>query len=259
MSLWRAKRQIGILTLIIVTLSAFGVGLYSYYKPVPSCSDGVLNQGERNIDCGGPCSRVCLNEASALTVEWVRAFRVVDGHYDVIARVHNPNNQIGTPSLSYTVEIFDEQNISISKRTNVTFINPNETAYIFEGNLFTGVRVPKFATLTITEPVSWMRSNGESFPITVVNKIFTDSTQPVVTASVANESLRTLHSVSLVVVLYDAEGNAYGGSSTVLESLPKDIRQDISFVWREPFGSTPASIDIIPRINTFNPSDTGAL
>ena len=78
-------------------------------------------------------------------------------------------------------------------------------------------------------------------------------------ASVVNESLSSLKNITLVAMLYDAEGNAYGGSATLIESLPKDARQDISFVWREAFNVAPASIDIIPRINTFSQADTGAL
>jgi len=259
MSAWRTKRQISILVLIFIVIGAIVAGLYFRYKPALSCTDGILNQGERGIDCGGPCARVCADEISPLVVEWVRPFRVVDGHYDVIAKVRNPNNQIGVPVLSYTIEIFDAQNISISKRSGTTFANANETSYLFEGNLFTGLRVPKFATLTLNGPTAWARSNASSLAITILNKIFTDGAQPVVTASVVNESLLSFRNVSLVAVLYDAEGNAYGGSATLIESLPKDARQDISFVWREPFSNTPASIDIIPRVNTFNHADAGTL
>lgn len=259
MSAWRVKRQISIITLILLVIGLVVVGLYVRYKPAPSCSDGVLNQGERGVDCGGPCARVCADEISPLVVEWARPFRVVDGHYDVIAKVRNPNNQIGVPTLSYTIEIFDDRNVSISKRTGTTFINANETFYLFEGNLFTGLRVPKVATITFIEPLSWARSSADSLALTVLNKIFTDGAQPVITASVINESLLSLKNISLVSVLYDVEGNAYGGSATLIESLPKDVRKDISFVWREPFDATPASIDVIPRINTFNSADAGTL
>lgn len=259
MSLWRTKRQLSILSLLLFVIGVIVVGLYIRYKPVPSCTDAVLNQGERGIDCGGPCARVCADEVAPLSVDWVRAFRVVDGHYDVIAKVRNTNNHIGIPSLSYTVEIFDAENISISKRSGSTFVNSNETFYLFEGNLFTGARVPKYATLTLSESPQWARLSATPLALTVLNKIFGDGAQPTVMASVVNESLSSLKNISLVAVLYDAEGNAYGGSATLIESLPKDARQDISFVWREAFNVTPASIDIIPRINTFSQADTGTL
>ncbi len=259
MSLWRTKRQLSILALLLFVAGLISVGIYVRYKPSLSCSDGVLNQGERGVDCGGPCARVCSDEVTTLTVEWARAFRVVDGHYDVIAKVRNENNHIGVPVLSYTAEIFDAENISISKRSGSTFVNSDETFYLFEGNLFTGARIPKYATLTINEPVVWARLSATPLPLTVLNKIFSDSAQPAVMASVVNESLSSLKNITLVAMLYDAEGNAYGGSATLIESLPKDARQDISFVWREAFNVAPASIDIIPRINTFSQADTGAL
>lgn len=258
MSLWRIRRQASILGLLLVVFVTIGVLLYVRYKPVPSCTDGVLNQAERGIDCGGPCARVCKDEAVPLTVEWARAFRVVDGHYDVVAKVRNSNNQIGVPSVPYIVEIFDAENVSISRRTGTTFANANETFYIFESNLFAGQRIPKYATLTINEPLVWNRVEAAPLKLTIINKVFEDGIQPAVIATILNESLTSLRNVTLVAVLYDESGNAYGGSATLVETLPKDARQDISFVWREPFELGPTNIDIFPRVNTFNPTDTGS-
>lgn len=30
----------------------------------PSCNDGIQNQGEEDVDCGGPCTNLCLNHCS---------------------------------------------------------------------------------------------------------------------------------------------------------------------------------------------------
>ncbi|MCR4310974.1 MAG: hypothetical protein NUV54_00150, partial [Candidatus Taylorbacteria bacterium] len=60
--------------------------LFLTYK-APSCVDGVQNQEELGIDCGGPCSVLCKAEALDVIVRWQRAFRVKEGVYNALAYV----------------------------------------------------------------------------------------------------------------------------------------------------------------------------
>lgn len=57
------KKKINKTILFIVILCAVAVVFHSCSKkdsndnaPIPTCSDGIQNQGEQGVDCGGPCS-----------------------------------------------------------------------------------------------------------------------------------------------------------------------------------------------------------
>lgn len=248
---WRRRRQSFILFLVFCVLGFITTGLFVWLKPVPSCDDAKLNQGELGVDCGGPCARVCQSETVPLLVEWTRTFPVGGGYYDVVAKISNRNNTIGVPELSYTVELFDEKNVSISKRRGTTFVNPNESLYIFEEHFFVGERIPRRAVLLPEGTLAWQRSSSVAPKLTVLNKVFSNDSQPLLTASLLNESVVDLRDVSVVGVLFDNAGNAYGASATILERLGKGEQVPIFFTWREPFTEGPTNNDISPRINTF--------
>src|SRR3989344_4321547 len=78
---WARRRQTIILG--IAAFAALGIAalVYINYQPAPSCSDGLQNQGELAIDCGGPCAAVCAQEPRPLVVEWARVFPIAGGPY----------------------------------------------------------------------------------------------------------------------------------------------------------------------------------
>src|SRR5829696_3181026 len=38
--------------------------------PVPTCSDGIQNQGETGIDCGGPCTACALSARDSVALDY---------------------------------------------------------------------------------------------------------------------------------------------------------------------------------------------
>lgn len=248
---WRRERQIIILLFTSIFIVALSAVIFIARKPLPGCFDDKQNQGEAGVDCGGPCAAVCREEIISLSVEWVRFFPVSDGYYDVIAKINNPNNRLGVPSLSYSFEIFDANNISINKREGATFVNANETFYVFESNLLAGERVPRRATFRLGSDLEWKRDLSEKPKLSILNKKFLNEPTPLLTATVSNESLYYLKDFKITAVLYDAEGNAYGASGTLVESLTKDLRAEISFTWPKVFPQLPTNIDIAVRVNDF--------
>jgi len=252
MDSWARRRQTIVLGSIALIALSFAVGVYFLYSPEPTCTDGIQNQSELGIDCGGPCTPVCESETSPLVVEWVRVFPVSSGLYDVVARVTNPNETIGTPSFHYTFELFDSENLSITRKEGTTFANPNESFYIFESLISAGARVPARAVLTINTTHAWSRYSDTVPKLSIVNKQYTDDPAPHATATLINNTLVTWTDIRALVVLFDEEGIAYGASATLVKTLAKDGQEPLSFTWPSSFGTEPARLDMQSRVSVWD-------
>lgn len=118
----------------IFLVFAFIVGGVSYLifgnKTIATCSDGIKNQNETDIDCGGSC-RSCLDLSDLIIFE-ARAIPTLDGFVDFFAEVQNKNLQHGIPELNYRFEAIDINNEIITSKIGTTFILPNSTKFIID-------------------------------------------------------------------------------------------------------------------------------
>src|SRR5712671_4293742 len=107
---WAARRQvlyIGIILLFLGAVSAYPV--YAIFiRHTPTCMDGIHNQGERGIDCGGICPRACLDQVVPQPlVQWARIFPVSGSIYNLVAYIQNPNVTFTGAPTRYLFKVFD--------------------------------------------------------------------------------------------------------------------------------------------------------
>ena len=97
---WAVQRQLFIALLI---LGFFGMlaagGWYVFLYAPPSCTDGIINQDEEGVDCGGVCKLLC--QAPRVSALWSRAVLIAPGVYHAVALVRNPEASAGTERLPY--------------------------------------------------------------------------------------------------------------------------------------------------------------
>lgn len=221
---------LALVVLIVVVLALMG-------RPAASCFDGVQNQGEWGIDCGGPCAAVCSFEASPLEIDWARAFEVVPGQYNLVAYVTNPNDFF-VDSAKYVFQTQDAQGRIISETEGVAFIPPNQTFIVFEDRVFTDDRQISRTFFEFTEGMEWVRlPENYSRPDVSVSEKFivgTDS-EPRMRARVRNNSLRPIENVDIYTLIIDARGNALQASRTFRELIPRESESLITNTWPRPF------------------------
>lgn len=124
-------RRIILAIFYIFLLGGVVYGISLLRKPADaSCVDGIKNQGEEEIDCGGPC-RSC-EEAKKLGVFEVSFIPTKENFVDVIAEVRNDNISYGIAQFSYTFELYDRENNLVAAKKGNTFILPNSTKFIIE-------------------------------------------------------------------------------------------------------------------------------
>lgn len=258
MASWGAQRQILILLVFFALVIGAFSGIYVlYFKPQPTCFDGLQNQGELGVDCGGGCSAVCVSEVTPLVTFWTRLFEVTDKAYDVAAFVENPNAGYGVPSLRYTFRVFDANNVIIVEREGETFVNEKDRFVIVEARLDVGNRIPARAIVEFDDIV-WKRlprddARQNPRPFSLEDKQLVLEPHPRLSAKLVNMAAVPLKNISVSAVVLDRDDNALGVSSTVVDLLPRGGAADIAFTWPQAFNGTPVSTEIYPHLNVVAP------
>lgn len=197
---------------------------YQVLKPTASCIDGVLNQGEEKIDCGGPCAACKVVRFFDVEVLSYQSF-FAGGAYDALAQVRNPNAQHGTRALAYTFRFFDAGKNVIAEKKGTTYLLAGQTRYIVENNIDTK-EPAAFVTFTIDSFGAWELQEKLTGQITL--PIFSKKYERVgaseqgfakVTGTVENQSDHTFTSVSIHVVLVDKNKKPIATGKTELNNV----------------------------------------
>lgn len=249
----KRKIIISIALVLIVVISIFVY--FKFIKHEPTCFDGKKNQDEHGIDCGGMCQLMCMNEVKPLIPLWTRPFKITGDVYSVVSYIENQNMGNGVKNVPYEIRLYDDKNVLVTEPIKgSTFIGPNDRTAIFETAVKVGVRVPKTAYLNFLEPPTFLRINERYNDQNLVAEkdVFTDlDTVPKLSAVIRNKTLESFVKIPVVVIIYDIQGNAIASSQTYIDSIGPEESVTVNFSWPEPFSTTPARREIIPRINPF--------
>lgn len=252
-SAWASSRKSAytISAIIFFILIAVGVYFSRYYK-APTCTDGIQNQKEEGVDCGGTCTVVCEASTASPIVLWSRAFPSSHGVYNAVAYIENPNSDVGVKSVTYRFKLYDENNVLVAERLGKAFVVPNERFAIFEPRISTGERVPKRAFFEFVKFSEWTKLDKEMPKILVRNEIISNpDTLPRVTATLQNGTLVEISDINVVGIVYDKDDNAMAVSATHVDRLSADSSFDIAFTWDVPFPSESSRVEVIPRVDLF--------
>lgn len=250
MSSWSQKRQlIYFLVVLAVVLLLVALPTFLLVYKAPTCSDGKQNQGEAGIDCGGPCVRLCSNQALDPVVLWQRPLKVASGLYNVVAYLENPNISSGALNVPYRIKIYDAANLLLGERKGLAYIPPHKTFAIFEGGFETGDRVPARASFEFLTPPIWLAGFASEPTLQISNKsLETVSGTPKLTATLINPTTSLLPRVEVVAIVYSSDDNALAASRTVLSDVAKDSQTQLVFTWPEAFSGVGTKIELISRL-----------
>ena len=215
-----AKRSVvAVAYLTILTLIVTGT-YYGFFKAPETCFDGKENQDEQGIDCGGSCQAVCKEIVIGRDLEITEiAFVAADnGQYDVVAKIYNPNDEIGAASFAYEVSLKDAAGTVLASRSGKSYGLPQENKYILELNM-AAPSVPAVASLRISD-VEWARFSGfqEKPSINIYQKRY----GPISSGAgfgeayglLSNESPYDFRSIIVRVILRDAAGKPLAFNTT---------------------------------------------
>lgn len=230
--------------LIFVPISL--ISFLIFYTP-PSCFDGKQNQDETGIDCGGSCVLLCTDQVTDPVVLWERSFKVVDGLYNVMAYIENPNPTAFVQNIPYSFKLYNEERVLIAERKGVTSILPKSVLPIIENNIQTFEQVPARVSFEFEGDFVYERTDPRDSIILIKDEVFeNEQTNPRIRARIQNISLQPINDIDVIVIVYNAFDTVVGVSSTYVDRLSPEQTRDIVFTWPEPLSDTHSRIEIIP-------------
>ncbi len=246
----RAVRRIKIASVVTVFLALVGTALYFLLRPVATCFDGIQNQKEGGVDCGGSCSIVCA-EVFAPEAFIIREAAFVPGNasfeYDALAKVHNQNGTIGASEIGYDFILRDAAGIEVGRVSGSDSILPQETKTLLAIGIKTS-GVPATVEVSFRD-ATWQRFSGyqERPQLTLYqmrfNKISSGAFYGEALGTVRNDSTFDFRSVTVMVVLRDAAGKPIALNQTEVATLiPGDIR-DFTLKFPKAFPGEVATVE----------------
>ena len=249
---WAQRRKLTYTVGALFVLAILGsIVLFFVFNKAPTCFDGIQNQGEQGIDCGGPCNILCRAEYSNPVIIWGPRWEkvLVSGTYSFLTYVQNPNIGAGAFNVPYMFKVYDKDNILLFQKTGTTYVPPNNNFVVFEDNINLGDKIPARTEFEFTGNPVWQKMTSSELSITAISKNLTNvDTRPKLTVTMQNSTINPVGNIEAVAILYDENNNAIAFSKTMIDSIDANGTTDIVFTWPEPFTEKVVRIDIVSKV-----------
>lgn len=247
---WAARRRFIILTIIGAVIIAFLaiISTTIFYK-TPSCSDGVQNQNEEGIDCGGPCAYLCTPQQRSPTVLFTKTISNGTGRTDVVASVENSNATSAAKNVPYTVTLYGANQVFVQEVTGTLDLPPSSIVPIFISGISSENQKVTNAFLTIaSSSPKWftMTSDSRVRPVVTNTTLSGSESVPRINAVLGNAGISTLTDVPVIVFVHNDQGEIIAASKTIVPTIPAQGQATATFTWNGAFLTAPAKIEVIP-------------
>lgn len=249
---WAARRRFIILLIIGAVAVAFlAVVLIATLYKTPSCSDGVQNQGEAGVDCGGSCAYLCTAQVEPPVILFTKALATGTGRTDVVAMVENKNKNAAARNVPYRITLYGVGQVFLQELSGTIDLPPGTSVPLFVPGVASGRQEVTGAFLDIAaDAPRWFTLNTDPriIPTVVSTTGGGDKTAPRVEAVLANPSATTLSNVRAIVLINNKDKSVIGASETVIPSIFAQSQATAIFTWNNSFVGVPESIEVIPVI-----------
>lgn len=252
------KKRAVIILIWLLFFFLLGWGLYSVFRTKATCFDGVKNQNEEDVDCGGVCFKQCKKvEAKELFVGEVGVVdSSVAGQYDFFGVVSNPNSLYGSASFDYQIKFSDEDGAVLGEKSGNSFILPGDKKYIIENNIALPATPAKIEMTTSNS--RWVEFNEEySKPeLKIINKTYGPITDGVgfyeAKGLLKNDSPYDFATIKIGVILKDGSGKIVALNSTAMQTVRSNEVRDFRVFWPGRFSGEVTNPETQIEVNIFN-------
>jgi len=224
------RKKITILVVFLVILLAIGLGIYLIIRPEEStCFDGIQNQGETGIDCGGPCG-ACPHPKELEIISQDFIFTTSD-NFDLVAEVRNPNANWGAESMIYEFTFYNANNQLIGSKQGSTYILPQETKYIVEQRIYL-TETPSLMKFELAD-INWQKLIGFSelqIRVKTKNPRIMDGKYNLYGA-IENKSNYNLDKIEAVGLLFDEDYGIIAVGKTEIRTFLIGETRDFEINW----------------------------
>lgn len=243
---WAGNRRLLIVaSILFVMLIVLAVILVITLPKEPTCSDGLMNQDESGIDCGGTCAYLCSADLAQPSVSYIRALEQ-NGRIDVVALVKNNEPSASVRGAHYTVELYSPEGAPLASAEGVMDLAPGEEVPVFiPGIAPTGLVIGRAFLSFDDATLNFVYDDSSrALPRADATQVMNVESEPRVTASVFNPSARLLRDVVVIAVVRDTEGAIMAASQTLIDTLGAQAAENVVFSWNEPFPRAAGPVEI---------------
>ncbi|MFZ5559488.1 MAG: hypothetical protein ACOZAL_01710 [Patescibacteria group bacterium] len=247
------KKQLTILIVFLLIILAVGFGIYFLINPVgkETCFDGIQNQSEEGIDCGGPCGPCRKKPDKPLQILSQSFIPTLENNFDLVGKIENPNTDWGVESVVYRFSLYDENNQLIGSLEGNTYLLPQEIKYIVEQRFY-AINPPSRISLEIKN-LKWQRfQDFEELQLKVKDK----SHQLVdgkyqLSGDIENKSTYNLDRVEIIGLLFDEEQNIIAAGKTNINTFVMNETRYFEINWPDQISKEVFSSEIKTYTNVF--------
>jgi len=209
-------------SLYLVVLAGIVYAAYvTLIRPAPSCFDNRQDQGETEVDCGGPnCESCDLKRLEPISVLGSpEILGIMTSQSTLFMKIKNPNQNYGA-DFSYSVKIYDENDVLVHTVQSDAYIYAAQIKAVADIALpFEARRVAR--TEVDIANVQWRKAADFSDPALTTRGLKTTVTanQAKVSGLAANSNGYRVGKVGVMAVLYNENGFRVSVSKTTLENI----------------------------------------
>lgn len=250
---WRSRRQL--ILVLIPLIPAILIASYLTYShfDTATCYDGKLNQGERGIDCEGPCAQICSARIINPEISNVDAYPTLPNTYNLGAVLVNKNEDLGVHNQEFAFLVYDDTGNLIHEEIVDYDIRPQSEMLIFSGPIKLDKK-PVQVDLNLVGQYKWQKfDDSVNQDLQVENIALSDQEDsPEVSAVVKNVNRRYFRNVPIGVLVKDENDQVVSISNTVVD-LPANNNLEIQYTWPAPFPTSKGvcinPVDIVMAID----------
>ena len=206
----------------LLILGLIILGIWYYYArilPIPTCLDNLQNQGESDVDCGGPCAPCEISALQPFDIYWRKILPADENQSIVVAEIKNQNSNFGADFFEYTFDIHGGNDQKIGTVSGESFIYPGEIKYLMEVSGKIKPQDVENIELSFSK-ISWKSKEEFPKPQIQIRDVKTETTQPIfLTGIIKNESSYALSKIKIIGFVFNRFGLRIGASKTELNRL----------------------------------------
>ncbi len=249
---WAARRRLIVLSILGAAIAIVLAIIFTtvFYK-APSCVDGVQNQKEEGIDCGGSCAYLCAALEQPPTVLFTKALTNNAGRTDIVASIENKNATAAAKNVPYRVTLYGADQVLVQEVSGTLDLPPGATETVFIPGVTSGKQAVASAFLDIAPSApQWFTMTTDPRVVPSVSNVTQSGTPgaPRIEAVLANGSAAALENVQVIVLVRDTRNDVIAASKTIVPTIPAQGTAKAIFTWNGAFSGVPASIEVTPII-----------
>lgn len=243
--MWRQKRKAFIVAVIFMI-----VILFALFKALPkilpqaTCNDGVRNQNELDIDCGGECQKVCKSEYLPITVDVAKAIQTGTTTYKLFGLLKNPNADFKPTEILYKFYIYDKDGNKKEIGNNIKVPVGQYIPIVVEN-----YQADNIAKVNLTVSDYEMKRSNKDFSVILKDFIFENGDIPKLQIFYTSP-YRTdiLNQFVFYVLTKDKDGNILSVDTTDVKGLYADRVDNFYLSFKEKFDRDVSSLMLLPII-----------